>query len=72
MSTFIIAKENIAGSTLKELRLRRKWELIRLYKRGEIMVKLYQKMSACFLAMRFASYGCTGQRIQDLFASTRI
>jgi hypothetical protein len=36
MSTFIIAKEsNIAGSTLKELRLRRKWELILPYKKEE-------------------------------------
>jgi CPA2 family monovalent cation:H+ antiporter-2 len=36
------------------------------------MVKIPTKMSACFLAMRFHRYGCTGQRIQDLFASTRI
>jgi CPA2 family monovalent cation:H+ antiporter-2 len=44
MSTFIIAKEsNIAGSTLKELRLRRKGINIAFIKRGEIMVKIPTK-----------------------------
>jgi CPA2 family monovalent cation:H+ antiporter-2 len=50
MSTFIIAKEsNIAGSTLKELRLREEMGInIAFIKRGEIMVKIPTKNERLF------------------------
>jgi CPA2 family monovalent cation:H+ antiporter-2 len=50
MSTFIIAKEsNIAGKTLKELRLREEMGInIAFIKRGEIMVKIPNKNERLF------------------------